>query len=373
MDDELGQPPIGVNMDFNPQNLANPFFLASLPSLNGNNCTTFFESLEAMGQLSNWSHPQMLVITKLKIEGQARELVKNTLNGKSITYTELKTIIVQHFSHTDTASTSIANLTSAVQGQNESCRDFSVRLEGLANKTNAPAEFRTQLKLSQFIMGLKPSIKSQVQIQNPPSFVEAVQLAQRVELSLESLHSTVNTVSTHTQIQDSANAHFVKELEITRDSYLKSFELLTKRIEELSVRVDNAQQIRQIDRSTNRDITCFYCNIRGHRMNDCRKRVSDQSRQLNGQNWMTNQRGPRPQTNWNRNNGGQTQNQNFQGSRPQQNRVFRNGFPGNHFSANFVDQEPWSSAQTQQFGGQNCQTADHGEFSGAQNTYNHLN
>ncbi|KAG8172915.1 hypothetical protein JTE90_005710 [Oedothorax gibbosus] len=133
----------------------------------------------------------------------------------NITFQELKTAIATHFKPCITIAQGISKLTSAIQGPSESVQDFAVRVEGLAKSTNAPADFTTQLIFSQFISGLRQDIKTQIHIQNPRDFTEALQTAIRVEKAFKDITQNVNSLeaSASTRAHESDKNAFITVIE----------------------------------------------------------------------------------------------------------------------------------------------------------------
>jgi len=248
-----------------PEILTNPFLLASIPPLSGKNHLEFFETLDAMGNLSNWSNGQKLVITKLKLEGPARVLFMSTLRDQAgITFQGLKTAIATHFTPSITVAQGISKLTSANQGPNESVQDFAVRVEGLAKRTNAPAEFTTQLIFSQFISGLRQDIKTQIHIQNPRDFTEALQTAIRVEKVFKDITINVNS------LEASASAA-TRVSEVDKNAFITVVEALTNRIDSLAKQVED---LALKNATSNKPrLVCQFCNNVGHSIDECRKKL----------------------------------------------------------------------------------------------------
>ncbi|GIY44259.1 retrovirus-related Pol polyprotein from transposon 17.6 [Caerostris darwini] len=152
----------------------------------------------------------MLIIAKLKLEGNAKKLYEASLqNDKELTYEKFKEAMTSHFKETPPFETEFANFSSAVQFEN--VKDFSIRVQGLSQKClesvseneKVSKGFKEKLLFSKFISGLKANIRAglkaniraQVLIANPSSFAEAVDFALRVKRSFEVTSPNVNVIS----------------------------------------------------------------------------------------------------------------------------------------------------------------------------------
>ncbi|GBM77349.1 hypothetical protein AVEN_52719-1 [Araneus ventricosus] len=230
--------------------LHNTSMLQMIPSLTDRNTAEFFSTLEWVGSLGNWSKPQMLVIAKLKLEGRVRQFFEALLATVSdINYDKFKEAIANHFREEKSFSFDFAKFSSAHQMEQELVKDFSVRIEGLAhrclnnhleNGENISDSFRARLLLSQFVSGLKQSIKAQVVVANPSDFKTAVEIADRIQTSQSILTPNINSVSDSAHIND-----FAKLLKSTTETFTKSLELVTQQLQALNTRVDKIQKSRQ--------------------------------------------------------------------------------------------------------------------------------
>ncbi|GIY92520.1 hypothetical protein CEXT_150381, partial [Caerostris extrusa] len=86
-----------------------------------------------IGQLSGWSHSQMLIIAKLKLEEMPEKFMKPFLqNDKELTYEKFKGAMTSHFKETPPYATEFVKFSSAMQFEN--VKDFSIRVQGLSQK-----------------------------------------------------------------------------------------------------------------------------------------------------------------------------------------------------------------------------------------------
>ncbi|KAG8173787.1 hypothetical protein JTE90_027098 [Oedothorax gibbosus] len=90
-----------------------------------------------------------------------------------------------------------------------------------------PLIFTTQLIFSQFISGLRQDIKTQIHIQNPRDFTEALQTAIRVEKAFKDITQNVNS------LEASASAA-TRAHESDKNAFITVVEALTNRIDTLA-------------------------------------------------------------------------------------------------------------------------------------------
>lgn len=263
--------------------LNNPSWLQLIPSLNGKNCAEFFEALECTAQLAQWSEKHKLGITQLKLEGPARRFFKNTAS-KCSTYKALKEAFFEHFT-TESFAKNFSTLTTAIQGQTESVRDFAARLEGLADQIldfkgagacAAPPPFKEQVLFSQFTTGLLPNIRSQVMLLNPTTFKAAIEIAIRAELSLEIVNPNINAIRQAQSSQINMPSNNV-------DPYFKSIDLLTKQLQSLEVKIAKLTENDKTPQS-NKVVQCTYCGYKNHQVNECRIKRRNEGRNYNNRN-----------------------------------------------------------------------------------------
>ncbi|GIY07650.1 CCHC-type domain-containing protein [Caerostris darwini] len=194
-----------------------------------------------IGQLSGWSHSQMLIIAKLKLEGNARKVYEASLqNDKELTYEKFKEAMTSHFKETPPFATEFAKFSSAVQFEFENGKDFSIR------------------------------------VQDPSSFAEVVDFALRVESSFEVASPNVNVIS-----QTDSNA-----VEGVKEGFTKTLDLVLKQLEHLNTRIDELDKQKDIpennytnqppsQRRDRKPLKCFYCGRLGHIAPECQRKRRD--------------------------------------------------------------------------------------------------
>ncbi|GBO25187.1 hypothetical protein AVEN_176571-1 [Araneus ventricosus] len=281
------------NLSQNVLNSGNSFpnsgMLSMIPNLKGSNANDFFQCLEKVGKLAGWNKEHLLTISEVKIEGPAKKYYDSSIKQNSeLTYDTFKNFIVSHFADDQSFAIDFAKFSSAQQYEHESVRDFSVRLQSLVNKSfcddteenEVLSKFRTKILLSKFMSGLKPSLKAPLVVQNPTQFKEAVEVAIRVEKSLNLQNPNVNALASNPQDTE------VEKLKQQQNDCMSKMSLM---IEQMAILSDQISKLQNKSANTNsrpyvnspvrRQVTCFYCNIKGHIEPDCRKKLRDQRRE----------------------------------------------------------------------------------------------
>ncbi|GBM67076.1 hypothetical protein AVEN_207130-1 [Araneus ventricosus] len=128
--------------------------------------------------------------------------------------------------------------------------------------------------------GLKPSLKAPLVVQNPIQFKDAVEVAIRVEKSLNLQNPNVNALASNPQDTE------VEKLKQQQNDCMSKMSLM---MEQMAILSDQISKLQNKSANTNsrpyvnppvrRQVTCFYCNIKGHIEPDCRKKLRDQRRE----------------------------------------------------------------------------------------------
>ncbi|GBM73487.1 hypothetical protein AVEN_6809-1 [Araneus ventricosus] len=282
--------------------LQNSSLMSMLPTLSGNKVHEFFQTLDEIAILGKWNEEQRLIIAKLKLEGKARHYYEASLKSENVDYKKFREHMIEQFKDSHSFSTLFARFSSASQFENESVREFGVRLEGLAhqsldekmeNDEKVSEKFKNRLLLSQFVAGLRKNIKSQVMIMNPTTFPEAIQLAERIEKTLEIMTPNVNVAA----INHQDPSDLAQVIKTTTECYAKSLELVTQQLQALNARLDKVQEISSRPYANNpgrqRQVpTCNYCQIVGHKAPECRKRIRDRGQNQGRYQSNFQRRGP---------------------------------------------------------------------------------
>ncbi|CAL1270577.1 unnamed protein product, partial [Larinioides sclopetarius] len=274
--------PLGVAMGF-----PNASMLSMVPTLKGQNASEFFKCLEKVGKLAGWSTEQLLDISEIKIEGPAKTFLEaSRKTNANLDFDKFKKLIISHFVDKKSFDIDFDRLSSAQQYEHESVRDFSVRLQSLVNKSfsddteesDVLGKFRTKILLSKFMSGLKPSLRAPLVVHNPSTFMEAVEVASRVEKSLNLLNPNINVMTTNPQ-----NSELDKIKKDQSDCVAK----MNLMMEQMAILSDQLSKLQNKSNSNfqphanpprRRRVICYYCNIPGHIEPECRKKQRESRR-----------------------------------------------------------------------------------------------
>ncbi|GBL87927.1 hypothetical protein AVEN_192089-1 [Araneus ventricosus] len=239
--------------------------LSMLVNLKGPNYSEYFNALDKIGKLGGWSNDQLLLITQLKMEGPARRFYESSLkNNSELTFGVLKQKMIAHFKDEQSFAASFASFSSAQQYEHESIRDFSVRLQSLVNKSfseEAESElsdsFRAKMLLSQFVSGLKQSIKAPVIAHDPSSFKEAVEFAIRVEKSQNLVCPNISAINSSQESELQKLKNQQSECSSKMELLVQQMALLNEQLSKLQTTGENRYPSRQAGPQNNRQDYLF--------------------------------------------------------------------------------------------------------------------
>ncbi|GBM14504.1 hypothetical protein AVEN_101153-1 [Araneus ventricosus] len=217
------------------------------------------------------------------MEGPARRFYESSLkNNSELTFGVLKQKMIAHFKDEQSFAASFASFSSAQQYEHESIRDFSVRLQSLVNKSfseEAESElsdsFRAKMLLSQFMSGLKQSIKAPVIVYDPSSFKEAVEFAIRVEKFQNLVCPNINAINSSQESELQKLKNQKSECSSKMELSVQQMALLNEQLSKLQTTGENRYPSRQACPQNNRQIICFHCRKPGHIKANCWKRARD--------------------------------------------------------------------------------------------------
>lgn len=176
-----------------PQPHTNITILSQLQPFDGNrgtDVTQFFDKIDRLASLGNWTEQDNVNVIGLKLEGQARtfwETLRRT--NPNITYGVAKTKIIERFSQETTTSDLLQQLTTLKLQPGETIDSLSDRISAVHTKilhTNGQDQLQTLLKLLEqmtiesFINALPSKIAKHVRVLFPKTLEEATRLAQTI-------------------------------------------------------------------------------------------------------------------------------------------------------------------------------------------------
>ncbi|GBM44175.1 hypothetical protein AVEN_257118-1 [Araneus ventricosus] len=212
-----------------------------------------------------------------------RRFYESSLKSNSdLTFGVLKQKMIAHFKDEQSFAASFASFSSAQQYELETIKDFSVCLQSLVNKRfseEAESElsdsFRARMLLSQFMSGLKQSIKAPVIVHDPSSFKEAVEFAIRVEKSQNLVCPNINAINTSQESELQKLKNQQSECSSKMELLVQQMALLNEQLSKLQTTGENKHPSRQAGPQNNRQIICFHCRKPGHIKANCWKRARD--------------------------------------------------------------------------------------------------
>lgn len=277
--------------------LKNLSVLTLLPEIHPTNLEDFFDKFNIYRNFAGWSDNQLCDIVKLKAGPQVKSVITSSEEWKAIKDIDvLKAKLEGHFMPPKSASDSLQEFSLLKQKLGEPIKDFAVRVESCASKSLQTKiegkevmseNFRKQLLLNQFINGINPNLKAMLVIQNPTTFAEAWQLAERIEKAQSG--QTENIFMAQSQ-----ENNLSKLLLEQTAQYARTVESLQKSLDEMKIQLEknnsdsrthtdyNVRHGEQNQRNQNYNrsrgsgsryrqdsVICFRCNRAGHIAREC--------------------------------------------------------------------------------------------------------
>ena len=164
----------------------------SIPNFEGqSSIEEFLSIIEETAVLVNWSEEQRLSVARVKLRGQAKQLLEAEPTLKDTKkWKDLKQALQNQFTRHFVSGSAMKQFIECKQRIGESCRQFLTRLKILGNRTlkltRVPDQIiKTKLEqdiTSQFCLGLCLPIKQRVLTANPTSLENALEIAEREEI-----------------------------------------------------------------------------------------------------------------------------------------------------------------------------------------------
>jgi Zinc knuckle len=242
------------------------------------NIDTFFNRIDEMSLMGNWTRMQQAIITKLKLVGDAREYVDNNPLLQNATYEVLREKLKSWFHVEESHSQLVQNFLQCTQRPGENVRQFATRLSIAGYKTlvktNNAEEQEMRVKildesmLAQFIKGINGNIKRFVMSKNPESYEGALTIAFQEERCEETMTNKPLIVNSIDGLSTEA-----KKGQLGRDK--------DKQKHKVNRQVHFGQEHRNSDANSFHapgmdqpqgnygNLTCQRCGGRGHWANNC--------------------------------------------------------------------------------------------------------
>lgn len=179
-----------MNLTLNNDSNTRPYFdlVSSIPSLDGGRAdlvVPFFDNIDSIGEISNWSEAQKVQVIKLKLVGAALQFFKTDELCKSANSSlEIRNSFTKRFGDSLPDHYYFEELASIRQLKNESIEQFSDRVKRISDKTvrtNANEEVNKILReeadrraMEAFVRGLYGEVGRQTRVKFPQNFREAV-------------------------------------------------------------------------------------------------------------------------------------------------------------------------------------------------------
>jgi len=246
----------------------------SIPNFEGHSSIEEFLSIiEETAVLANWSEEQRLSVARLKLRGQAKQLLeaeptlKNTKQWK-----DLKEALQNQFTKHFVSGSAMKQFIECKQRMGESCRQFLTRLKILGNRTlkltripGTDQIIKTKLEqdiTSQFVLGLCLPIKQRVLSANPTGLEDALEIAEREE-TIESFLKPTNN----------------RECRMVQTSEQKPNGYNSQNYSYQPKPTFNRRNQNQsgVANSMGQNGNCFVCNRPGHWKNECKERRRPQT------------------------------------------------------------------------------------------------
>lgn len=171
-------------------------YLSGIPIYTGEDRTytfsDFLENINSLGKLAGWDEDAKLEVAKMRIAGKAKQIYKTK---KPSTFKEFSDLFLNHITNSVPLMHYMLMFVSCAMKPSEVVDDFAHRLERYTNgalpEKNDPLRkgvepYFQKLQKHIFIAGLKPELKQFVELRDPKTLKEAIDIARDREATITS-------------------------------------------------------------------------------------------------------------------------------------------------------------------------------------------
>lgn len=294
--------------DNTPANFSLDFLVKLIPNdFNGDRykVRSFIKQVDSVWEIAVPSqHPALLLYTKSKITGKAREQID--IHCDLQTWEEISALLLRLYQDKKSMDQLLEELNSIRQGNNESVSQFYQRLEDLASRilgiVHATEPNEAQLKgrllmvnemtLNRFIYHTHPQVSQMLRYREFKQINEAftAALAEEKALRLNSRNNNQSKCAICGKNHPTQSCYRNKQN--TQQTRQVNFSTPSGSQPQPASNTSNASNVNQ----------CRYCKKFGHTIEQCRKRQFNNSKNNNNQNNNNNQGSSNSNTNTNNNN-----------------------------------------------------------------------